>query len=114
MIFGFSICLVRKPSTKSALKDSGVRTGGQWCTSMCGQGDSGAPAWASRDSGVRTGGQWCTSMGLQGQWCADRGTVVHQHGPPGTVVCGQGDSGAPTWASRDSGVRCVTTQPIPY
>ena len=53
-------------------------------TAVCGQGDSGAPAWASRDSSVWTGGQWCTSMGLQGQQCVDRGTVVHQHGPPGT------------------------------
>ena len=29
-------------------------------TVVCGQGDSGAPAWASKDSGVWTeGGQWC-------------------------------------------------------
>ena len=52
-------------------------------------------------SGVRTGGQRCTSKGLQGQWSVDRRTVVHQHGPGGTVVCGQGDSGAPAWSSRE-------------
>ena len=61
-------------------------------TVVCGQGDSGAPAWASRDRGVRTyRGTVVHQHGPPGTvvW-----TVVHQHGPPGTVVCGQGDSGA--------------------